>query len=72
VNSILGPCQDPRRFWFNFNLNERNANSTFTLTIKATAPGGLTIVGHEVSHVNYDSTFTPTLSFDKPSFTCGG
>jgi hypothetical protein len=71
--SLVGPVYSGRATaWFNFNLNERNANSTFTLTIKATAPGGLTIVGHEVSHVNYDSTFTPTLSFDKPSFTCGG
>jgi hypothetical protein len=70
--SLVGPVYSGRTtVWFNFNLNERNANSTFTLTIKATAPGGLMIVGHEVSHVNFDSTFTPTLSFDKPSWTCG-
>jgi hypothetical protein len=70
--SLVGPVYSGRAtVWFNFNLNERNANETFTLTIKATAPGGLTLIGHEVSHVNFDSTFTPTLSFDKPSWTCG-
>jgi hypothetical protein len=56
--------------WGNFNMNEKNSNETFTLTIHATAPDGSTIDGHEVSHLTLNANGDITVTFDKPSFTC--
>jgi len=57
--------------WGNFNLNERNTNNTFTLTVKMSAPGGPTITGHEVMHFAMSATGAITVNFDKLSMTCG-
>jgi hypothetical protein len=56
--------------WFNFNMNEKNANTTFTLTIRLYAPDGSSIVGHEVAHFALNANGEITVNFDKMSFTC--
>jgi hypothetical protein len=56
--------------WGNFNLNERNSNSTFTLSIRLFAPDGSSVVGHEVTHFALNANGVVTVDFDKPSFTC--
>jgi hypothetical protein len=61
--------------WGNFNVNERNANNTFTATVKlsATDENGVvhTEVGHQVSHVSWNAVDQePVVSFDKMYFTC--
>jgi len=56
--------------WGNFNLNERNSNTTFTLTIRAFAPDGSSVVGHEVTHFALNANGVITVNFDKPSWTC--
>ncbi len=40
--------------WGNFNLNERNQNTTFTNTIVVRGSDGSTIKLHDVSHVTYN------------------
>ena len=57
--------------WANFNMNERNSNSTFTFSIKASGSDGSVIVGQETAHFTMNATGTVTVSFDKMSFTCG-
>ena len=57
--------------WDNFNLNERNTNSTFTLTIQLTGSDGSTIVFHEVQHFGTNANGAVTAEFDKPRLTCG-
>ncbi len=54
----------------NFNLNERNSNTTFTLTIRVFAPDGSSVVGHEVTHFALNANGVITVNFDKPSWTC--
>jgi hypothetical protein len=61
--------------WGNFNVNERNANTTFTATFKlsATDDQGVTHVeiGHEVAHVAWNAiSQEPVVSFDKMFVTC--
>ena len=56
--------------WGNFNMNERNSNQTFTLTIHVFAPDGSSIFGHEVAHLTLNANGQITVMFDKPSFTC--
>jgi hypothetical protein len=58
-------------FWGNFNVNERNANDTFTGSIHVTAADGSSISYHEVMHETQNANGTVTVSFDKPSLTCG-
>ena len=58
--------------WGNFNVNERNANDTFTLSIHVTSADGSSISYHEVTHETWNANGTLTVSFDKPSLTCGG
>ena len=58
-------------FWGNFNVNERNANDTFTGSIHVTGSDGSTISYHEVMHEAWNANGVPTVSFDKPSLTCG-
>ena len=57
--------------WGNFNLNERNSNSTFTFSLRAVGSDGSVIIGHETAHFALNANGTVTVSFDKMSFTCG-
>ena len=61
--------------WGNFNVNEKNANNTFTASFKLSAvdADGVTHVevGHEVAHVGWDAiSQQPVVSFDKMYVTC--
>ncbi len=49
--------------WGNFNLNERNSNSTFTFTVRASDG----TVFHETQHFTMNANGEITTSFDKPS-----
>jgi hypothetical protein len=57
--------------WGNFNVNERNANDTFTASIHVTGSDGSTIAYHDVMHEAWNANGVLTVSFDKPSLTCG-
>ena len=56
--------------WGNFNMNERNSNSTFTLTIRVYAADGSSVLGHEVTHFGLNANGQVTASFDKVNFVC--
>ena len=56
--------------WGNFNMNEQNSNTTFTLNIRVVAPDGSSIVGHDVAHLALNAKGEITVNFDKMSFTC--
>jgi hypothetical protein len=56
--------------WGNFNMNEQNSNSTFTLTVRVSAADGSSVVGHEVSHLTLNANGVITVEFDSLSFTC--
>jgi hypothetical protein len=61
--------------WGNFNVNEKNANNTFTATFKLTAVDdqGVTHVeyGHQVAHLGWNAVSeTPVVSFEKMNMTC--
>jgi hypothetical protein len=58
-------------FWGNFNVNERNANDTFTGSIHVTGSDGSTISYREVMHETWNANNVLTVSFDRPSLTCG-
>jgi archaellum component FlaG (FlaF/FlaG flagellin family) len=55
--------------WGNFNLNEKNTNTTFTFNIKGTGSDGSTLSVHEVQHFSTNANGTITSSFDKVN--CG-
>ena len=57
--------------WGNFNQNERNQTSAFTLTIHLTGSDGSTITGHETTVFTMNANGTVTVNFDNPTFTCG-
>ena len=57
--------------WDNLNMNEQNANQTFTFSAHATGSDGSTISAHEVAHITLVPGGTISVSFDKPSLTCG-
>jgi hypothetical protein len=57
--------------WGNFNLNEKNTNSTFTVSVKLTGSDGSTITLHEVQHFGTNANGDVTAEFDKPNLTCG-
>jgi hypothetical protein len=57
--------------WGNFNLNEQNSNSTFTLTVKLSGSDGSTITIHEVQHFALNANGVVTVEFDKMNLTCG-
>jgi len=57
--------------WGNFNMNERNQNSAFTLTIHATGSDGSSITVHENTVFVLNANGTVTVNFDKFSLTCG-
>jgi hypothetical protein len=62
--------------WGNMNINEKNANNTFTssFTLSATDPATgavYTEIGHEVAHVTWNAVSQqPVVSFDKMWLTC--
>ena len=57
--------------WGNFNMNERNQNSEFTLTIHATGSDGSSITAHETTVFVLNGNGDVTVNFDKLSLTCG-
>jgi hypothetical protein len=57
--------------WGNFNMNEQNQNSEFTLTINATGSDGTSITAHETTVFVMNANGTVTVNFDKFSLTCG-
>jgi hypothetical protein len=58
-------------FWGNFNLNERNSNSTFTQTIAVKGSDGSTIHVHETAHFTLNANGVTTVTFDTITVTCG-
>ncbi len=56
--------------WGNFNMNEQNANSEFTLTIRVSAADGSSVTGHETAVFVLNANGQVTVNFDKLSFTC--
>jgi hypothetical protein len=58
--------------WGNENVNERNANSTFTNMIHVTGSDGSTILYHEVMHFMLLPSGDVVASFDRADLTCGG
>lgn len=57
--------------WGNFNMNERNGNSVFTLTIHAKGSDGSSITAHETTVFATNANGAVTVNFDKFSLTCG-
>jgi hypothetical protein len=57
--------------WGNFNQNERNTNSAFTLTIHLTGTDGSTITAHETTVFAVNGNGQVTVSFDKMNLSCG-
>jgi hypothetical protein len=57
--------------WGNFNMNERNQNSEFTLTIHLTGSDGSSITAHETTVFVMNANGQVTASFDKMSLSCG-
>jgi hypothetical protein len=58
-------------FWGNFNLNERNSNTTFTATIIGKGSDGTTLRAHDTAHFTLNANGIVTVEFDKFSATCG-
>lgn len=58
-------------FWGNFNLNERNSNSTFTGSITLTGSDGTVVKYREVDHFTLAANGQVTVSFEEPRLTCG-
>jgi hypothetical protein len=57
--------------WGNFNLNERNQTSAFTMTLHLTGSDGSSITGHETTVFVNNGNGDVTVDFDKMSLTCG-
>lgn len=57
--------------WGNFNMNERNQTSAFTLTIHLTGTDGSSITGHETTVFTLNANGDVTVDFDKLNLTCG-
>jgi hypothetical protein len=57
--------------WGNFNMNERNQNSEFTLTIHASGSDGSSITAHETTVFVNNGNGDITVNFDKFSLSCG-
>lgn len=57
--------------WGNFNMNERNGNSEFTLTIHLTGSDGSSIIAHETTVFATSANGDVTVNFDKMSLSCG-
>ena len=57
--------------WGNFNMNERNQNSEFTLTIHLSGSDGSTITAHETTVFVMNANGGVTVNFDKLNLSCG-
>ena len=57
--------------WGNFNMNERNQNTAFTLTIHLSGSDGSSITVHETTVFVMNANGQVTVNFDKMSLTCG-
>ena len=57
--------------WGNFNLNQQNRNSTFTLTIRLAGSDGSTITVHQVQHFALNANGVVTVKFNRMTLTCG-
>jgi len=57
--------------WGNFNMNERNQNTSFTLTIHLAGSDGSAITAHENTTLVLNAHGQVTATFDKFSLTCG-
>jgi hypothetical protein len=57
--------------WGNFNLNERNTNNAFTLTIHLSGSDGSAITVHETTVFVMNGIGDITVNFDKLSMSCG-
>jgi hypothetical protein len=57
--------------WGNFNMNERNQNTAFTLTIHLSGSDGSSITAHETTVFVMNANGQVTVNFDKMSLTCG-
>jgi hypothetical protein len=57
--------------WGNFNMNEKNQNTAFTLTIHASGSDGSSITAHETTVMVWNANGTVTVNFDKFNLTCG-
>lgn len=57
--------------WGNFNVNEQNANNTFTLTFMLKGSDGSTLTLHEVQHFALNANGVVTVNFDTTRLTCG-
>ncbi|GAB6859827.1 hypothetical protein JCM13591A_39320 [Microbacterium xylanilyticum] len=57
--------------WGNLNMNERNANSEFTLTIHATGSDGSTITAHDTAVWVMNADGSVSVSLDRLNLTCG-
>jgi hypothetical protein len=55
----------------NFNMNQQNSNSSFTSSEHATQSDGTTVTFKEVAHFTLNPGGTLTVSFDRPSLSCG-
>jgi hypothetical protein len=58
-------------FWGKTNVNRQNSNSTFTSTVHTAGSDGSSISYHEVGHITMLPDGNVSVSFDKPSLTCG-
>src|SRR5262249_53254499 len=57
--------------WFNFNMNERNQNTAFTLTVHLSGSDGSSIPAHETSVFVNNGNGDITVNFDKLNLSCG-
>jgi hypothetical protein len=57
--------------WGNFNLNERNSNNSFTLTVMLSGSDSSAITAHEVQHFALNANGVVTVDFDRMNLTCG-
>jgi hypothetical protein len=57
--------------WGNFNLNEKNTNNSFTLTVVLKGSDGSSITAHEVQHFALNANGVVTDDFDTNRLTCG-
>jgi hypothetical protein len=57
--------------WGNINVNERNQNSEFTLTMHISGSDGSSITGHETTVFALTANGTVAVNFDKLVLTCG-
>jgi hypothetical protein len=55
----------------NFNMNQQNSNSSLTSSEHATESDGSTVTFHEVAHFTLNPGGILTVSFDRPTLTCG-